>query len=306
MVITAPTPHALVQLEHAAVGAAERDARRRRHEVGARFYGAGPGAARTGAPGSRAGGAAAGRARTFAAPARSKTALCARSDGRAAVAVASGLAARTGAVVVGVPHFVPAAASAGNRPCQCQPEQTNWPTAHAEPPRLYIRQHLSGAKSERPTLIFVPSRGRNSSGGSDRLGGPMSSECPRCGQRAPIVLRGLDSRCAACGAPRSLLAAPNMALAGQPSRVGGLAASIAGVSVMVLGLSLSAGLWFLGHALAASTTLAWALAVPVFGASMLFGLLLLLGGTTLRRRGAARRQAVALEAVSAMVAHRRG
>jgi len=134
----------------------------------------------------------------------------------------------------------------------------------------------------------------------------MSSECPRCGQRAPIVLKGLDSRCAACGAPRFLLAAPNMSLAGQPSRVGGLAASIAGVSVMVLGLSLSAGLWFLGNALAASTTLAWALAVPVFGASMLFGLLLLLGGTTLRRRGVARRQAVALEAVSAMVAHRRG
>ena len=134
----------------------------------------------------------------------------------------------------------------------------------------------------------------------------MSSECPKCGQRAPIVLKGLDSRCAACGAPRFLLAAPNMSLAGQPSRVGGVAASIAGVSVMVLGLSLSAGLWFLGHALSASTTLAWALAVPVFGASMLFGLLLLLGGTTLRRRGVARQRAVALEAVSAMVQHRRG
>jgi hypothetical protein len=134
----------------------------------------------------------------------------------------------------------------------------------------------------------------------------MSSQCPKCGQRAPIVLKGLDSRCAACGAPRFLLAAPNMSLAGQPSRVGGVAASIAGVSVMVLGLSLSAGLWFLGHALSASTTLAWALAVPVFGVSMLFGLLLLLGGTTLRRRGAARQRAVALEAVSAMVQHRRG
>jgi hypothetical protein len=120
------------------------------------------------------------------------------------------------------------------------------------------------------------------------------------------VLKGLDSRCAACGAPRFLLAAPNVSLAGQPSRVGGLAASIAGVAVMVLGLSLSAGLWFLGHALSATSTLGWALAVPVFGASMLFGLLLLVGGTTLRRRGSARRNAVALEAVNAMIQHRHG
>ena len=134
----------------------------------------------------------------------------------------------------------------------------------------------------------------------------MSSECPKCGQRAPIVLKGLDSRCAACGAPRFLLAAPNVSLAGQPSRVGGLAASLAGVGVLGHGLSLSAGLWFLGHALSPTSTWSWALAVPVFGMSMLVGLLLLIGGTKLRRSGAARRRAVELEAVSSMVRHRRG
>ena len=48
------------------------------------------------------------------------------------------------------------------------------------------------------------------------------------------------------------------------------------------------------------------MAVPVFGASLLFGLLLLLGGRKLRRHGTARHQAVAREAVSAMVQHRRG
>ena len=47
-------------------------------------------------------------------------------------------------------------------------------------------------------------------------GSPFSAPCPKCGQRAPIVLHGLDSRCAACGAPRFLLAAPNVSLAGQP------------------------------------------------------------------------------------------
>jgi len=134
----------------------------------------------------------------------------------------------------------------------------------------------------------------------------LSSQCPKCGQAAPILLRGLDSRCAACGAPRSMLAAPSMSFAGQPSRVGGLAASIAGIVVLALGLSASAGLWFLAHAFWPESTLSWALAVPVFGASLLFGLLLLVGGTALRRRGAARRRAVVLEAVSAMVQHRRG
>jgi len=134
----------------------------------------------------------------------------------------------------------------------------------------------------------------------------MSSECPKCGQRAPIVLKGLDSRCAACAAPRFLLAAPNVSLAGQPSRFGGLAASLAGVGVLGLGLSLSAGLWFLGHALSPTSTWSWALAVPVFGVSLLVGLLLLVGGTKLRRSGTARRRAVELEAVSSMVRHRRG
>ncbi|HXK19664.1 MAG TPA: hypothetical protein VNG33_17760 [Polyangiaceae bacterium] len=134
----------------------------------------------------------------------------------------------------------------------------------------------------------------------------MSSECPKCGQRAPIVLKGLDSRCAACGAPRFLLAAPNVSFAGQPSRVGGVAASLAGIGVLGLGASLSAGLWFLGHALSPSSTWSWALAVPVFGVSMLVGLALLIFGTKLRRSGSARRRAVELEAVSAMVRHRRG
>jgi hypothetical protein len=134
----------------------------------------------------------------------------------------------------------------------------------------------------------------------------VSSECPKCGQRAPIVLKGLDSRCAACGAPRFLLAAPNVSLAGQPSRVGGLAASIAGVAVLVLGLSISAGLWFLGHALSPASTLGWALAVPAFGVALLVGMLLLVGGTKLRQSGTARQRAVELEAVSAMIQHRRG
>ena len=134
----------------------------------------------------------------------------------------------------------------------------------------------------------------------------VSSQCPKCGQRAPIVLHGLESRCAACGAPRFLLAAPSVSLAGQPSRLGGAAASIVGVSVLVLGLSFAAGLFFLLQSIWPASAVGWAFAVPTAAASLLFGLLLLLGGTRLRRHGSQRRLEVQLEAVRAMVQHRKG
>jgi hypothetical protein len=119
-------------------------------------------------------------------------------------------------------------------------------------------------------------------------------------------VRGLDSRCAACGAPRFLLAAPSVGLAGQPSRVGGLAAIIAGLSVLVLGLSFAGGLWLLLQSLWPASLIGWAFALPVGAASLLFGLLLLFGGSRLRKSGQERRSKVQLEAVRALVQHRRG
>jgi hypothetical protein len=128
--------------------------------------------------------------------------------------------------------------------------------------------------------------------------------CPSCGKRAPIVLRGLDSRCAACGAPRFLLAAPNVSFAGQPARVGGIAATVAGIAVLVLGLSLAAGSWLLLQAL--SVLVAWGIAIPLAAASLLFGFLLLFGGNRLRKHGERRQAQVKLQAVRALVEHRSG
>lgn len=136
-------------------------------------------------------------------------------------------------------------------------------------------------------------------------GSPFASQCPKCGQRAPIILRGLESRCAACGASRFPLAAPSVSLAGQPSRFGGTAASIIGISVLVLGLSFAVGLWFLLTAFL-PPAVGWAFAVPTAAASLLFGLLLLLGGRRLRKHGTERQEQVQLEAVRSMVQHRRG
>jgi len=121
-----------------------------------------------------------------------------------------------------------------------------------------------------------------------------------------VVLRGLDSRCAACGAPRSLLAAaPTVSLAGQPSRVGGLVLSLAGISTLVLGLALAAGVWLLLQSFFPGYAFGWAFAIPIFAASLLAGVFMLLGGRRLRTSGTARQQEVQLQAVKAMVAHRR-
>lgn len=120
------------------------------------------------------------------------------------------------------------------------------------------------------------------------------------------MLRGLESRCAACGAPRWLLSGPTVSLAGQPSRWGGAAASIAGLSVLVLGLSLALGVWLLLQSIFPGTVVGFAFAVPLAAASLLFGLLLLLGGRRLSRHGTERQQAVKLAAVKSMVEHRGG
>jgi hypothetical protein len=138
------------------------------------------------------------------------------------------------------------------------------------------------------------------------MGSPFDTECPKCGQRAPIVLRGLDSRCAACGAPRFLLGAPNVSFAGQPSRIGGTAATVAGVAALVLGLSGSAVAWAVLQGVLHVPEVAWAVGLSMATITLLVSSLLLFGGSRLRRRGAERQQQVQLQAVKSLVQHRRG
>jgi hypothetical protein len=103
-----------------------------------------------------------------------------------------------------------------------------------------------------------------------------------------------------------LLAAPNVSLAGQPSRVGGVAATIFGLFVLVMGLSLSAAVFFLLQSIWPESVVGWAFSLPMAAGSAFFGTLLLLGGRSLRRSGTAKREKVQLEAVRAMVEHRKG
>lgn len=135
---------------------------------------------------------------------------------------------------------------------------------------------------------------------------PSNSLCPRCGQRAPIVLRALEARCAACGAPRPLLASKSLTLTGQPSRVGGVLASISGAFVLVVGLCLALFLGLLLQSIWPGALVGWAFGVPIAAFSVLVGLVLLLGGRRLKRRGVLARREVQRDAVRALAAHSGG
>jgi hypothetical protein len=120
------------------------------------------------------------------------------------------------------------------------------------------------------------------------------------------VFRGLETRCAACGALRVPLTAPSVGLAGQPSRVGGFAALLLGAFVLFVGLSFALGLGLLLHSIWPGALVGWAVALPFSTATLFFGFLLIWGGRKLRRQGTAKQLAVRRDAMRALLSHRGG
>lgn len=116
----------------------------------------------------------------------------------------------------------------------------------------------------------------------------------------------MEARCAACGAPRALLASKSLTLTGQPSRIGGVLASISGAFVLVVGLCLALFLGLLLQSIWPGALVGWAFGVPIAAFSLLLGLVLLLGGRRLKRRGVRAQREVQRDAVRALAAHSGG
>ncbi|MFZ5896171.1 MAG: hypothetical protein ACOY0T_34260 [Myxococcota bacterium] len=133
----------------------------------------------------------------------------------------------------------------------------------------------------------------------------FSPRCSSCGQRAPIVFRGLETRCAACDAVRLPLA-PSVSLAGQPARVGGVAARVLGWAALIIGLSSALALLLLLQSIWPGSFVGYAFALPLGVASLFFGVLLILGGRSLQKRGSAKQLRVRREAIRALISHRGG
>jgi hypothetical protein len=137
---------------------------------------------------------------------------------------------------------------------------------------------------------------------------PPNAFCPHCGQRAPIVLRGIEARCTACGGARIPFTARSLNLAGQPSRIGGTAATVAGWAVLAVGLFVATLVTLLLNALPwpPAGVIGWILGIAIALLAIVIGGGLLFGGHKLRKHGSEKRHSVRLEAVQALAAHRGG
>ncbi|HEY8943671.1 MAG TPA: hypothetical protein VIM73_05385 [Polyangiaceae bacterium] len=135
---------------------------------------------------------------------------------------------------------------------------------------------------------------------------PANSICPHCRQRAPIVLRGIEPRCTACGGRRQPFGSQTLTLAGKPSRIGGTVASAAGWIALVGGLSAALFFGVLLHTVWPGTLIGWAFAVPTAVISLIVGLLLIRGGRRWQKQGIDAERSVKLDAVRALAAHRGG
>jgi hypothetical protein len=127
--------------------------------------------------------------------------------------------------------------------------------------------------------------------------------CPRCGQQAPIVYRGVVPYCTACGALRVPLSTHSVNLAGRSARVGGTFARVVGWLVLLFGGSLALGIALLSLALH-QPAVGLAVAAPIALVVGVLSFALLRGGRSLSTSGEERGRVTREQALLAMAAHR--
>lgn len=130
--------------------------------------------------------------------------------------------------------------------------------------------------------------------------------CPHYGRDVPIVYRGTDARCSACGEPRSPLASRSVNLTGRASQVGGSLARGFGYALVVAGVLAGLFLWALLQAIFPAAYLGYVVGIPVALLAVTLGVFLLRGGKALRSSGDSAAKATREEAVRALAAHRGG
>lgn len=135
--------------------------------------------------------------------------------------------------------------------------------------------------------------------------------CPRCGQNAPAVLRGLRAYCSVCGASYTtvtggIVNGSIVNVAGKPSRWGGKAARVAGWSVLALGLSLALLVGALGQAIFPNAIVGYVLGGLIAVGALAVASALVIGGRTLEKSGAVATRAVQEQTLAALAGSRGG
>jgi len=129
--------------------------------------------------------------------------------------------------------------------------------------------------------------------------------CPHCRQQAPLVYRGINAFCTACGAPRMPLANSSVNLAGQPSKVGGTVARVIGWIILAAGLFIALSIAGLILALG-GTWGALAVGGPIALLTAIVAYALLRSGKELRKSGDNTEQATKHQAIFALANTRGG
>jgi hypothetical protein len=130
--------------------------------------------------------------------------------------------------------------------------------------------------------------------------------CPRCGQNAPLVYRGVAATCAACGAPRVPLTGKSLQLVGQPSRVGGVVARVFGWIVLCAGMLVAIGVGVGAQLLFPNGFAGAFLGFPIAIVSLVLGIILIRSGGMLHRSGASAERDARVQAIHALATHKGG
>src|SRR5690606_32948893 len=109
--------------------------------------------------------------------------------------------------------------------------------------------------------------------------------CPSCGQHAPIMLRGIEAQCTACGARRVHFTATAVNLAGKGTRIGGGVARFFGWASVVFGTSVAAFLFLIFQSIWPASFIGYAFALPILLISLAWGIMLIRTGGRLGKEG---------------------
>lgn len=131
--------------------------------------------------------------------------------------------------------------------------------------------------------------------------------CPHCHKDAPVVHRGIDAYCTACGKLRSPFATSgSVTLAGKPAKFGGRVARWVGIATLVFGTSLSLSVGALLRAIFDHSAAGYVVGGAMELAVVAVGWALVGAGRSLSRSGEDKALATHKRAALALASHHGG
>ena len=137
-----------------------------------------------------------------------------------------------------------------------------------------------------------------------------TSNCERCGQAAPTLVRGGTVVCSGCGATRGPLSGVPLNLVGSAHRVGGVLTGVLAWAVLLGGVAfgglVGVVVALVAAALSVSAWVGFGTGVVLGGIAALTALLLMSASRRLRDHGVQAKDAASEQAILAMAASRKG